>query len=96
MAKYRKRPIIVDAEQWIPSFDWKTMQGGYIPDGCRGPFHSLIGSKIFLTIETPEGDMMVDPMDWIITGINGERYPCKPDIFAATYDKVEDETNAIE
>ena len=40
-------------------------------------------------IDTLEGGHIVCPGDWIITGVSGERYPCKPDIFAATYDKVE-------
>jgi hypothetical protein len=41
-------------------------------------------------VETLEGKMRVQIGDWIITGIKGERYPCKPDIFAATYDRVDD------
>jgi hypothetical protein len=41
-------------------------------------------------IETLEGRMVVDPGDWIITGVKGERYPCKPDIFEATYEECED------
>ena len=40
-------------------------------------------------IHTLEGDMVAEPGDYIITGIKGETYPCKPDIFMATYDKVE-------
>lgn len=40
-------------------------------------------------IHTLEGDMIASPGDWIITGINGEKYPCKPDIFKETYEKVD-------
>ena len=40
-------------------------------------------------IETLEGEMRADPFDWIIKGVKGEFYPCKPDIFAATYEAVE-------
>ena len=40
-------------------------------------------------IHTLEGDVIASPGDWIITGINGEKYPCKPDIFEETYEKVE-------
>jgi hypothetical protein len=40
-------------------------------------------------IDTKEGGHIVCPGDWVITGVQGERYPCKPDIFAATYDSVE-------
>jgi hypothetical protein len=42
-----------------------------------------------LTIHTIEGDMIAMPGDWIITGVKGEQYPCKPDIFDATYEKVD-------
>lgn len=42
-----------------------------------------------LSIETLEGTMIAKPGDWIITGIHGEQYPCKPDIFAKTYERVE-------
>ena len=40
-------------------------------------------------IHTLEGDMIASPGDWIITGINGEKYPCMPDIFEDSYEKVE-------
>ncbi|WP_419184727.1 hypothetical protein [Botrimarina mediterranea] len=43
-------------------------------------------TKAVTIIKTLEGDMRADPGDWIITGVKGERYPCKPDIFAATYE----------
>jgi hypothetical protein len=62
MAKYRKRPVIIDAYQTQESMD----------------------------ITTLEGVMHANAMDWIITGVKGEKYPCKPDIFAATYELVGD------
>ncbi len=46
-------------------------------------------TDISLTILTLEGEMRADIGDWIITGIKGEQYPCKPDIFEATYEAVE-------
>jgi len=77
--KFRKRPIVVDAVQWLG------------PE--KGP-HDL-GIITFSSsgrgwIKTLEGGHEVTPGDWIITGIKGERYPCKPDIFAATYELVEE------
>ena len=41
-----------------------------------------------VVIHTLEGDMKASPGDWIITGVNGEQYPCKPDIFEKTYEPV--------
>ena len=52
---------------------------------CGKPMHS------HGWIDTLEGGHIVCPSDWIITGVEGERYPCKPDIFEATYDPVEEE-----
>ena len=40
-------------------------------------------------IHTLEGDMIASPGDWILTGVNGEKYPCKPDIFEKTYEKID-------
>ena len=47
-------------------------------------------TEVEMTIPTLEGDMKASIGDWIITGINGEQYPCKPDIFEKTYEKVSD------
>ena len=44
-----------------------------------------------IIIPTLEGDMIGNPGDWLITGVNGEQYPCKPDIFEKTYEPVEDD-----
>ena len=45
-------------------------------------------TDVELIIPTLEGDMKASPGDWIITGVNGEQYPCKPDIFEKTYQRV--------
>ena len=47
-------------------------------------------TDVEMFITTLEGVMRADPGDWIITGVHGEQYPCKPDIFEKTYEKVED------
>lgn len=49
-----------------------------------------------LIIHTLEGDMQAEAGDWIITGIHGEKYPCKPDIFKKTYEPIEEESSEIE
>ena len=80
--KYRKLPIVIEAEQFfINKLPW--------PDGVydrRGG--SLIQSTCPYEIKTLEGRHSVSDGDWIITGIQGEKYPCKPDIFAQTYEMV--------
>ena len=59
--KFRKKPVVIEAERTTVAVD----------------------------IETLEGTMRAEPGDWIITGVKGERYPCKPDIFEATYEPAE-------
>lgn len=84
--KFRKKPIVIEATQWFPGIEidglliFKHMD----EDGNFSHF-----SKPY--ISTLEGDMVVCPGDWVITGINGEKYPCKPDIFENTYEIIEEE-----
>lgn len=92
MGKYRKKPVVIDAYQLpaagepVPeSFDDWCIEVGFGFD----KFESDRDEG--LIIHTLEGDMRADPGDWIIKGVNGEFYPCKPDIFDKTY--VEDRRN---
>ena len=90
MAKYRKKPVVIEAVQ----FDG-TLQSvdGFMPYDAfeyRPSYHMPTGSApSSLTIQTLEGAMTANHWDYIIKGVNGEFYPCKPDIFAKTYDLVE-------
>lgn len=82
MAKYRKKPVIVEAEVY---------RGG-LEDGI------LCDDLGDVTLWKPyvnslEGRLFITPGDYIITGVKGERYPCKPDIFEMTYEKVEEQAN---
>jgi hypothetical protein len=75
--KYRKKPIIIEATQWFKHGDHPKVEV------------FLNRSKKHGWISTLEGGHVVIPGDYIITGIEGEHYLCKPDIFEATYEKVE-------
>ena len=81
MANYRKKPIVVEARQFFRDVTpW--------PDGviqCEPDPHKRKDFRI----DTLEGPHKVSNGDWIITGVKGEKYPCKPDIFEATYERVE-------
>lgn len=79
MLNYRKKPLIVSAMQWNGQADNHALS-----EFC-GHWVS-IGTDVVIT--TSEGAMTVSPGDYIIKGIKGEFYPCKPDIFEATYDSV--------
>lgn len=78
--KYRKKPVVVQAIQVIESLPldvfWNFVGEA---EGVEFDEHGV-------TIETLEGRMLAHPGDWIIRGVQGELYPCKPDIFAATYE----------
>jgi hypothetical protein len=92
--RYRKRPVVIEARQWAGGtqaatavIDWMLGNGGT----ARYHEYRAVDAPEHLSIDTLEGTMQAGPGDWIICGIQGEFYPCKPDIFDATYELVEDE-----
>lgn len=80
MPKFRKRPVIIEAVQHLG-----TIESNNKIAGLMGVAEFLEGKVI---IKTLEGVMKADVGDWIIKGVNGEFYPCKPDIFEKTYEPV--------
>ena len=86
--KYRKKPIEVEAEVFDPPVIGNLTH--YLNEqGVMTVSDKLAGGKsTYYYIHTLEGDMFLKPGDWIITGVKGEKYPCKPDIFEMTYEKV--------
>ncbi|MGW7734634.1 hypothetical protein [Bacillus velezensis] len=97
MTRYKKRPIEVEAFEYGTDWpDWfhdkvkssdVVTYAGIIPSS--DPFERSEG--LWCEIKTLEGIMTAKEGDWIIKGINGEIYPCKPDIFKKTYEKVDSE-----
>jgi hypothetical protein len=89
MAKYRKKPVVIEAFLFTgaahageyPRWAWSALKAGTM--------YYQGGEEPYLTIETLEGKMRANVGDFIIHGVKGEIYPCKPDIFAATYEAVE-------
>ena len=90
MGKYRKKPVVIDAIQ-LTSESLMDCISFIYPDISVIDHSTLtaIRKNKFLYIETLEGDMKAQFGDYIIKGVQGEVYPCKPDIFEATYEKVE-------
>ena len=80
MAKFRKKPVVVEAEQ----FRGELLRGMSL--GKAEPY----GLANQPGVQTLQGFMVAKVGDWISKGIRGEFYPCKPDIFAETYERVED------
>ena len=83
--KFQKKPLIIDAIQWT---------GSNYEEICKFvgeelTYRDLVGCEINqLEIDTREGTMVAKVNDWIIRGVFGEFYPCKPHIFEETYDRV--------
>lgn len=80
--KFRKKPVVIEAIQWTGDNleEVKAFLGeAFI---CEWMFDSTIG------IKTLEGSLIGSLWDWVIRGVKGEKYPCKPDIFEATYEFV--------
>ena len=82
--RFRKKPVVIDAVRLtreLPPADLFAFFGG---------LDNLVIGRDHIIIRTLEGDMRADDGDWIIKGVKGEFYPCKPDIFAATYEPADE------
>lgn len=95
--RYRKKPVEVQAMQWdgtpdaaTPIIDWVLQNGGTARFSCAQPDSGPCKPEKphTIAIDTLEGAMHTSPGDFVIRGVNGEFYPCKPDIFAKTYEAV--------
>ena len=83
MAKYRKKPVEIEAIQW----------DGTLLELVEFAGEAVLVTSGFVYIRTLEGDMRLSHGDYVIKGVKGEFYPCKPDIFHATYERVESNDN---
>ena len=81
--KFRKKPVVIEAIQWTG----RNRQELFDFVGSCSAFTVSISNSF--CIQTLEGTMIANINDWIIKGVKGEFYPCKPDIFEQTYEKVE-------
>ncbi len=84
MPKFRKKPVVIEAIRFTGHNDEEIERfvgaAGFDPPAARPTF----------IIHTLEGDMTAEVGDWVIKGVNGEFYPCKPDVFQKTYEPVEE------
>lgn len=100
MSKYRKKPVVIEAVQLLWG-NWNEMcdfagvgklsdgkpQGCYVGEDGKALPDGKTSEEIGLLIPTLEGLHLARQSDWVIKGIKGELYPCKPDIFKATYEE---------
>lgn len=85
---YRKKPVVIEARQLTTDSMWDIWD--WIGDSA----HEWDWDNVdkYITIKTLEGKVIAREFDWIIKGVKGEFYPCKPDIFEATYEPEPQET----
>ena len=83
MSKFRKKPVVIEAVQ----FTLENKERVFVLLNCPAILHSEKNNPI-IKIKTLEGVMSARLGDWIIKGVKGEFYPCKPDVFEATYEEV--------
>lgn len=91
MAKYRKKPVVIDAFQYgvdrIPDWFMDAVTNSVVTMwSCKHPMDKEPDTKAYCTIRTLGCDHKARYLDWIIKGVKGELYPCKPDIFEMTYE----------
>lgn len=93
MPNFRKKPVVIEARQMtspvalIDIMRWIDASGGRTREWCwDGEEDTGLPPERYLVIKTLEGDHKAQEGDWVIKGVAGEFYPCKPEIFAATYE----------
>lgn len=94
--RYRKKPVVIEAVQYSGE-NWREISEFADAEVQQSPRTSILrlGSEQAIEIATLEGLMVAEPGDWIIRGIKGEFYPCRSDIFEATYERVADDDGPL-
>jgi hypothetical protein len=96
--RYRKKPVEIEASRLRPD----GSNAAALAEWCGGRVRNALAKATdpdsltrYVDIETLEGTMTASPGDYVIRGVQGEFYPCKPDIFAATYDSIDNTEEAL-
>lgn len=87
MSHYRKKPVVVEARRFETNNEADDLNMDMLVGWITNNGGKARHDKTDIYIETLEGEMRAECGDWIIKGVKGEFYPCKPDIFEATYDE---------
>lgn len=94
--QFRKKPVVIDAIQWDGTLSHaRKIEKAFKDLETRSmTYHEQEDTCDYWRIGTLEGSHIVSKGDFVIKGVHGEFYPCKPDIFAKTYDTVENDTKS--
>lgn len=93
--KFRKKPVVIEAVQVTDEWFDADNPNPLHPIGTKERPIIIDPLRRVVEIHTLEGVMIARVLDWIITGVKSEKYPCKPDIFERTYEPVDDQTSKI-
>jgi hypothetical protein len=94
MSFFRKKPVVVEAVQWNgTSDDIMAIKKAFPKLITHSIMIDSITKEIDWSIQTKEGHHKVSQWDWIVKGVKGEFYPCKPDVFQMTYEEVHNATD---
>ena len=88
--QYRKKPVVIEAVLWDETKETFELLKDMGMESTSSQSHVTENYVRRMHIETLEGSMLANNGDYIIKGVKGEFYPCKPDIFEATYEKVDE------
>jgi hypothetical protein len=88
--KFRKKPVVIEAFQFVTNNEAGDLNMNQIVKWITENGGQARHNRTDIFIKTLEGEMLASCGDWMIRGVAGEFYPCKPDIFAATYEKVQE------
>ncbi|HCT81184.1 MAG TPA: hypothetical protein DGT23_32365 [Micromonosporaceae bacterium] len=88
--QFRKKPVVIEAIRVADALNAAANSWADLPEWLRADYErgAIVYASDAIFISTLEGQMCANRDDWIIRGVKGELYPCKPDIFAATYEAV--------
>jgi len=85
--RYRKKPVVIEAMKFTGLNNWEIL--GFLGVSSKSEAFLNLGAPNGLYIPTLEGNLLATPGDWIIKGVKGEFYPCKPDVFEMSYEAAE-------
>lgn len=88
MARFRKKPVVIDAVRVTELLHGDGDLPAWVAAALDADEIQLVPTTNKIYVRTPEGVMRGENADWLIRGVKGELYPCKPDVFEATYEEV--------
>ena len=96
--RFRKKPVVIDAWPAAALIEASRNRWSDLPEPIVSAYEAgnIVFTEATVSIYTLEGTMIANHSDYVIRGVSGELYPCKPDIFAATYEPVDEDDDRLQ